>query len=339
MAGRCSSTLAKYALALLVCVSTVYRAQTQTIAPESEPPLPHMETLGLSPGESSKLKQALSVHDYIAAEKLLLPAIKSAPDSARAARLLSFAGEVYFLDRDYLNAAVAWKKSDAITPLPTQLKFSLSMTYIRLGRPDWARPVLSSLEKQEPKDALYPYWLGRLDYDAHHYDQAVAQFKQAIALNAGMARAFDNLGLCYFYQNKNALALASYNKAIALDHNSARPSAWPYLNLAIALEFMNQTFEAEVRLREAIRIDPRIASAHFELGNVLETKGKTEAAILEFREAARLDPNYAEPHFALARIDRRLGRSLDAQKEVQIYLRIHDHSAAGAPQNSTRPAN
>ena len=105
------------------------------------------------------------------------------------------------------------------------------MVYIRLAHPDWARGILQSLAAKDKNKALYPYWLGRLEYDAQHYKEAMAHFRQAIALDSGMARAYDNLGLCYFYQNENELAVENYEKAIDLDRNSPHPSAWPYLCL------------------------------------------------------------------------------------------------------------
>jgi tetratricopeptide (TPR) repeat protein len=283
-------------------------------------------SLQLAPEAAVQLQHAVDAHNYIAAEKLLLAEIDRDPRSARAARLLAYAGTVYFLNQDYMNAAVAWKKSEAIAPLDPKLRFSLAMAYIRMGHPDWARPVLESLAAQNGKDALYPYWLGRLDYDGHEYNRAIRNFQHAIALDPRMARAYDNLGLCYYYQNQNDLAVENYEKAIELDRGSAHPSAWPYLNLAITQQFLNQLADAEKNLREAIRLDPEFAKARFQLGTVLEDQGKPESALVELRGAARLDATYAEPHMALARIYHKLGRETEARDEVQTYLRLHAHS-------------
>ena len=159
----------------------------------------------------------MNEHDYITAEKLLLAEIDRDPHSARAARLLAFAGTVYFRNQDYVNAAIAWKKSEAIAPLDSGLRFSLAMAFIRMSHPDWARNILESLAAQNQKDERYPYWLGRIAYDSHEYNEAVQHFKQAIELDPRMARAYDNLGLCYYYQNQNDLAVSNYEKAIEID--------------------------------------------------------------------------------------------------------------------------
>jgi tetratricopeptide (TPR) repeat protein len=295
------------------------------------------DSLGLAPAMTSQLEQALKSHDYVAAEKLLLPQIEQDPHSAHAAQLLAFLGGVYFLDRDYLHAAVAWKKSEAIAPLQTPVQFSLAMAYVQLGRPDWARGVLDSLAKQNPKDALYPYWLGRLDFAAHSYGDAILHFKNAIGLAPGMAQAYDNLGLCYYHLNQNDLAVQSFTKAIDLDRTRPHPSAWPYLNLAVTLRLLNRPADAEANLQEAILLDPKFAQAHFQMGAVLEEMGQPKAAIGELREAALLEPGYAEPHFVLARIYRKLGQEAAARKEVQTYLSLRAKSGSGVPPVENEP--
>jgi tetratricopeptide (TPR) repeat protein len=311
---------------LMLFNSLVMTARGQTASDEPAPTSSAVSSLGLTPAQASLLKTAIDARDYIAAEKLLLAEIDSDPHSPRAARLLAFAGSVYFLNRDYLNAAVAWKKSEAIAPLEPSLQFSLAMAYIRLAHPDWARKVLESLTAQNRNEPLFPYWLGRLDYDGHEYNRAISNYQRAIALAPGMARAYDNLGLCYFYQNQNDLAVENYQKAIELDRGSAHPSPWPYLNLAITQQFLNQLSDAEKNLREAIRLEPRFAKAHFQLGTVLESLQEPEAALEELKEAARLDPAFAEPHMALARVYHKLGQEPSAREEVKTYLRLHPPS-------------
>ena len=322
-------------LASLIAITIAFQptrcARCQAPSKAPAPIYSGADGLGLSGSKTAQLKQALQSHHYLTAEKLLLPEIEPDQRSAHTARLLDFLGGVYFLDHDYFHAAVAWKKSQAIAPLPAPVQFSLAMAYIRLGHSDWARGVLESLARQNQKDALYPYWLGRVDFADHSFSQAIVHFKQAIALAPHMATAYDNLGLCYYHLNQNGLALQSFTKAIDLSRDSAHPSAWPYLNLAITLRLLNRPAEAETNLRTAIRLDPQFAQAHFQLGVVLEDSNQVQAAISEFRESAHLDPNYAEPHFALARVYGKLGESALARKEVQIFLRIRAHSGAGAP--------
>lgn len=279
--------------------------------------------LGLSESQSQQLQSFLSRQDYIGAQRILLPEIEKDPHTPRTADLLEFLGSVYFLNRDFMNAAIAWKRVEALRPLKPSLRFSQAMTYVEMGHADWAEKVLQSLSADEPKKALYPYWLGRLEYDGHRYKSAIMNFQHAIELDPSMGRAYDNLGLCYYYENENEKAVANFRHAIELGKGAANPSPWPYLNLAITQQFLNQSNEAELNLREALRLDPKFAQAHFQLGTVLEDSGRLQEAVAELKEAARLNPEYAEPHMALARVDHKLGRQAEARDEVNIYKKLH----------------
>jgi superkiller protein 3 len=297
-------------------------AMAQSATDPSAPVTAPLSSLDLTSEKVSHLQADIARHDYVAAEELLLKEIEPEPKSTHAASLLAYLGSIYFLNHDYLNAAIALKKSDAITPLPSGLQFSLAMAYIRISHPDWARPVLESLSAHDNKNALYPYWLGRLDYDAQHYPEAIHRFEQAITLDPAMARAYDSLGLCYFYQNQTGPAIKNFKTAIDLDQAAPHPSPWPYINLGTTQQFLGRPQEAEADLRKALQLDPKLAVAHYQLGNVLEHQGRLDAAVPEMQEAIRLNDNYAEPHIALAQIYKRLGRQDAANEEVKIYLRL-----------------
>lgn len=333
---RRRSIFAGCVLVLCIVEPFTVSASDTTLAVQQAETFSQVDALGLPPATASRLKQALDTHDYVTAEKSLLAEINRDPHSPHASQLLQFLGGVYFLDNDAFHAAVAWNKAKAIAPLPPAIRFSLAMAYIRIGHPDWARKALEALATDDAKNALYPYWLGRLDYDADHYDDAILKFQKAIQLAPGMAQAYDNLGLCYYRQRRNQLAIVNFQKAIDLNLKSGHTDAWPYLNLAITERALNQRGEAETHLRQAIRLDPSLAVAHFQLGNVLEDTGRTKEAISEFQAASRLDTAYAEPHYALARIYRKLGDSADSKREVEAYLRLRSQPQ---PRVATSPAS
>ena len=324
------SIFAQCVFALFIAEPSALSARVSTHAAQPAQTFSEVDALGLAPASASQLKQALEARDYVAAERLLLTEIRHDPHSPAAAHLLQFLGGVYFIDHDAWGAAIAWNKAKAIAPLPPSLGFSLAMAYIRIGHPDWARKQLQALAGENGKDALYPYWLGRLDYDAHDYDHAILEFQKAIQLAPDMAQAYNNLGLCYYRQRMNHLAIMNYQKAIDLNLKSGHSDAWPYVNLAVTERSLNQQSGAETHLREAIRLNPNLAVAHFQLGNIFEDAGQTQDALSQFQTAARLDTGYAEPHYALARIYRKLGDTAASKREVETYLRIHSQAQSPA---------
>jgi tetratricopeptide (TPR) repeat protein len=70
--------------------------------------------------------------------------------------------------------------------------------------------------------------------------------------------------------------------------------------------------------REAMRLTPDDAVAHYDLGNALGDKGDWDGAIKEYGEAIRLKPEFAIAHFNLGLA---LEHKWDRQSAVAEYCR------------------
>jgi tetratricopeptide (TPR) repeat protein len=303
------------------CVASQVRTLQQE---ESSGPALSMDlsALQLEPARRVELESALKQREYKQAEAILVVEAERDPKSPRAAKLLAIAGGIFFLDAQYLNSAIAWKKSEAIAPLDERDRFTLAMAYVKLDRRDWARPELERLASAHTDNPLYEYWLARLDYDARDYNAAIGRLQKVVDLNPKMMRAYDTLGLCQDYLGHFEDAIKSYNTAVELNRLQAKPSPWPLVDLAISLVSVNQLPEAEKNLREAIQYDPRLPQAHYQLGRVLEMRGALQAAIEELKQAAGLQASYPEPHLLLGRIYHKLGEEHLGQAEVARYQEL-----------------
>ena len=313
---------------LFACHADYGLAQTDNLTMQSNSN--RVADLRLDPTSSASLSADLESHNYTEAETILVQEINRNPRTTHAAKSLELAGNIFFLDHKYLNAAIAWSKADAITPLNEQNRFSFAMADIQLKRPDWARKQLEILERTYPQNAFYKYWLARLDYDAQQYSSAISRLEKVIQLSPEMARAYDLLGLSYDYLGKTDQAIASYERAVALNRKYPHPSAWPNVDFAIALNEANRSSDAEAQLREALTYDDKLPQANYQMGLTMEHKGDTAAAIKFFKRAAELDPAYAEPHYALARAYRKAGKDDLAAAEVSRLnqLRQKDRQSA-----------
>jgi len=278
--------------------------------------------LQLEPSRSAEVESALNRRDYKRAETILLEETQRDPKSVRTAKLYTLIGHILFLDGQYLNSAIAWKKAEAIASLDEQSRFSLAMAYLRLNRPDWGRDELQRLSQGDPQNPLYLYWLAKLDYDAREYTSAISRLRRVIELDPNMMRAYNNLGLCYDSLGQFDEAIQSFTRAIELNRKQERPSAWPPLNLAVSLISLNRLQEAQVRLHEALGYDPKFPQAHYQLGLVLEKEGKFEEAIAPLQRAIELDPSYPEPHYTLGRIYQRQGRREEAQEQIEKFKKL-----------------
>jgi protein O-GlcNAc transferase len=85
-------------------------------------------------------------------------------------------------------------------------------------------------------------------------------------------------------------AEASFREAIALDAKSAAA----YDALGELLEASGRYTEAEKALRRAIALDPHLASAHVALGNALQSLGRYKEMEAAYRRALAIDPGLRE---------------------------------------------
>jgi len=75
--------------------------------------------------------------------------------------------------------------------------------------------------------------------------------------------------------------------------------------------------------REAVRLLPSLARAHFGIGVIVETRGQDAAAIEAFTAAVANDPAYIEARFSLANALRRTGRVEESLPHYVEVLRIN----------------
>jgi len=320
------------------CLPFLLSAQERA-APKENPALDTVSSdlsgLQLNDVHRLELEDAVKRRDYKHAEALLVEEAGRDPNSVRAAKLLVMAGGMFFLDGQYLNAAIAWKKAEAIAPLDDPSKFTLAMAYVKLNRRDWARPELEKLAADHPQDPLYLYWLARLDYDAQNYAAAITRLKKVVELDPKMMRAYDSLGLCYDYLGQSNEAIKHLNRAVELNRLQSKPSPWPHVDLAVSLVSVNQLTDAEKHLREALGFDLRLPQAHYQLGRVLEMQGSYQEAVQSLKQAIALQPAYPEPHYLLGRIYHRLGEDQLSKKEIAQFQELKKASEAQPVANSS----
>ncbi len=301
---------------LILGAVTVAQVKPEVSISENTTNIPLSEKLRV------EVEVALKKRDFKQAETLLVNEINQQKNSAEAAKLLIFTAGIFFLDGDWLNTAICYKKAEKISPLDARSRFTLAMAYLKLNQPSWAIPELKKLAQEQPENALYIYWLGRIDYDAQKYDQAVIKLRKAVELDPTMIRAYDNLGLTYEHLSHNETAVKSYRTAIELNRQQTNPSPWPNLNLAILLMGKNELGEAEILLREALRYDAKLPQIHYNLGQILEKQNKPTEAKDALLQAILLDQNYAEPHYNLSRIYQKQGEKIKAKEELELFQKL-----------------
>ncbi len=127
------------------------------------------------------------------------------------------------------------------------------------------------------------------------------------------AEGYYTEGMAHF-QTDRQRAFVNFQKAIQEnpDHKQARYS------LAHLYALQGKVPQAEVELKEAIRIDPEFSEAHNFLGEIIARDGRARDAIPHYRRALG-NPLYATPDIALYNLGGALVQQGDMEGAAQAF--------------------
>ena len=129
-------------------------------------------------------------------------------------------------------------------------------------------------------------------------DDGVGYYRKALAIRREAVAALINIGHARFLQyrlEEAGGAMENYRQALRIDPRSA-PA---HNNLGLARKALGQLDVAAEHYQEAIQLDPELAPAHHNLGETLAADGRLNQAIDYYSRALRIDPNFARAHYNL----------------------------------------
>jgi len=169
--------------------------------------------------------------------------------------------------------------------------------------------------RQRPRDSDAAGKLGMLLDLYDRPEQALVCYRRATQLDAGTFQWLYYLGSLLAKQGKHAEAAAVLKQALRPD-----PSYLPArLKLAENLLDSGEIDESKEAYSEIADDIPGTAEAYYGLGRIAVLRGDPAAAQELFRRACELFPTYGPAHYALAQVDRKLGRTKEAEEELALY--------------------
>ena len=156
------------------------------------------------------------------------------------------------------------------------------------------------------------------------FDEAIANYREAIRLKPGYGVAYAGLGDVYFTDLKQySQAALAYQQANSISPNNAKVRynlGWTYIELT-------RYAEAADQLREAVRLKPEYVEAHSELGFAYFKLHRLPLAMESLRTAIRLKPEYATAHYYLGLVFLEQRNKVGVQEQYRILQRLDPKKA------------
>jgi tetratricopeptide (TPR) repeat protein len=177
-------------------------------------------------------------------------------------------------------------------PQSSRLAIGLGMALYSLGKYDAAVASLLHAADLSPADPrIYPFLSRAYDSSPGQADEVIKRFRRFADLQPRNGRAL------YYY------AMSLWKGKRAQD---------PSLDL----------HQIESLLTKSIELDPSLADAQLQLGNLYSDQSKYADAIPHYKRALELNTDLADAHYRLGQAYVRTGEKDRAQQELQVYQQL-----------------
>jgi tetratricopeptide (TPR) repeat protein len=209
------------------------------------------------------------------------------------------------------------KKTVALTLFATplcsatdQLTFQAIESYLK-------KPQPHSYVDYQSFEALCKHANGL--FTAEQYEEAIAFYKQALALNPTCAQIFFNLGQALYHAKKYSEALYAYKKTVQhkKDHYRA------YVQIGKVMMDVKQAKDAIEPFKQSLILEPNNPDARLLLSKAYSEANRFDDAIKTMLEGLALEPGHINMTFELGNIYNtvnRLDESLEIYKALDRLL-------------------
>ena len=289
--------------------------------------------------------------DYRSAITILEKGLAVDPKMASAAALL---GISLYETGDYAKARARLEAALRSNPKDNNAELFLANDLIKLGDLEAASRHLQELAHRDPNNQEIFYLLGEvymhlsekaltrlnaIDPNSvyvhemsgeimesmKNYDGAIVEYKKAIEMAPQQAGTHYKLGNTYWLLGEWDAAVQELQAELVNDPTNCKAQA-QIANILIA-QRMNFD-EGLATVDKALAACPDLTQARIDRGRALLKLNRNEEAARDLEAAAQSSPDDPSVHFFLAQAYRTLGRSRDAQAEMQVFSKLEESARA-----------
>jgi tetratricopeptide (TPR) repeat protein len=297
-----------------------------------DPAMPGLRlNLGLSLFKSGALKEAVQT---------FTPLLESEPPSSpEALRLVTLIGLAHYGLGEYADAVPFLKQATAGDPQNLPFRLALAHSCLWSKQYQCVLDVYHEILTLNAESAEADMLAGEALDEMKDAAGAVVQFRAAVKADPRVPNV--HFGLGYLLWSLMQYEEAAQEFQAELANNPDHAQALVYL--ADTDMRLNHPEAAPPLLEKAVRIDPKLALAHLDLGILMDDAGHKDDALRELKIAERLTPDDQSVHYRLGRFYKAMGKKDEAKVEFDktrnlqkaaddtVFKKLHEAQDKGKP--------
>jgi tetratricopeptide (TPR) repeat protein len=240
-------------------------------------------------------------------------------------------GEIEEKDGNFIVAANEFEKAAHEDPSESNLfDWASELLLHRTLGP--AVEVFQQASERYPDSARLHIGLGIALYARGNYDEAVQALLHAADLSPSDPRCYLFLSKAYDSSPSQAEAVIErFRRFRELQPRNGRASYYYAMSLWKGRRAQDPDLDLnqiESLLKTALTLDPKLAEAHQQLGNLYSDQKKYAEAIPQYELALDINPDMTDAHYRLGQAYVRTGAKDRAQQQFDLYQRLRaEHMA------------
>jgi len=225
-------------------------------------------------------------------------------------------GYTQFAQQEFGESIQSLAKSLQLNIANAEAHKILGRDLMMIGRFDVAQVEFEQGIRYNPQSAEMHYNLGKLFSMQDNWENARKEFEAALQIDSDYIEAIDALGLTQEALQDNSGAVASYERAIALNAERKGFFTSGQVNLSAYYNRTSDPAKALEYAKEALALDPKSDRAWFQKGKADEGQGRLDEAVDAVNRAISFNPRASSYYYVLAGLYRRLGKTDESRKAL-----------------------
>ena len=281
-------------LARLALISTICLTFSGSIV--ARPAIAQYEEqngLVLAQAKYRSAAQMFGVGDYQNCINLLRQAQTGDSRNKQIPHLMALA---YSQMGDSKNAEIQFRSALSVDYNFVECRNNYGILLKKIGKFDEAKKQFNDCIRINSRYPKAHYNLGTVYFDQGDFDSAIESFRTATRLDSSYFEANRDLGLAIFqkFERGDGGEIAECLEKLEVAAQLVPQNPMIHYHLANIYCCDGNLDEAEIEFRKALKFDPKLAAAHFELGRLRYLRGDPNRALFELKESQRVSPIYTE---------------------------------------------